>query len=120
MKKSADSTAFANLLGDTLKSQAQQRAFERDVAKLVAYAELLKALDDIREAENLSKAELARRVGIKPSVISRLFNGEGRNVELDTLADVADALGVYLDIRIRKQPKRQENKHPPIEIAVAA
>lgn len=120
MRKTADNAAFGNLLGRTFKTLEQRRAFERDVTKLVAYAELLKALDDIRETENLSKAELARRVGVKPSVISRLFNGEGKNIELDTLADVANGLGVYFDVRIRKQPKREESRHSPIEIDVAA
>jgi DNA-binding Xre family transcriptional regulator len=120
MNKTQDSTTFANLLGQTFQSAEEQRAFERDVIKLVAFAELLKALDDIRESENVSKAELARRVGIKPSVVSRLFNGAGKNVQLDTVTDVADALDVYLDVRIRRQPKRKENRHAPIEVAVAA
>jgi len=120
MKKTTDSIAFANLLGQTFESAEEQRAFERDVIKLVAFAELLKALDDIRESENVSKAELARRVGIKPSVVSRLFNGEGKNVQLDTVTDVADALDVYLDVRIRRQPKRKASRHAPIEVAVAA
>lgn len=120
MKKTADSTAFANLLGETCQDAEEQRAFERDVIKLVAFAELLKALDDIREAGRVSKAELARRVGIKPSVVSRLFNGAGKNVQLDTVADVADALDVYLDVRIRRQPERNDSRHAPIEISVAA
>ena len=120
MKKTPDRAAFANLLGDAFPDTDEQRAFERDVIKLVAFAELLKALDDIREAGHVSKAELARRVGIKPSVVSRLFNGEGKNVQLDTVADVADALDIYLDVRIRRQPKRTDSRHAPIEISVAA
>jgi DNA-binding Xre family transcriptional regulator len=120
MQRTPDSTAFANVLGQTFPSVEEQRVFERNVTKLVAFAELLKALDDIRESENLSKAELARRVGIKPSVVSRLFNGEGKNVQLDTLTDVADALGVYFDVRIRRQPKRKTDRHAPIEVDVAA
>ena len=119
MKKTSDSTAFAALLGQTFQGIEDQREFERDVIKLVAFAELLKRLDDIRESENVSKAELARRVGVKPSVISRLFNGEGKNVQLDTLTDVADALDVYLDVRIRRQPKNEDNRRAPIEVAVA-
>lgn len=120
MRKTTDSTAFANLLGQTFQTADEQRPCERDVVKLVAFAELLKALDDIREADHVSKAELARRVGIKPSVVSRLFNGAGKNVQLDTVADVVDALDVYLDVRIRRQPKRKDSRHAPIEVDVAA
>jgi DNA-binding Xre family transcriptional regulator len=120
MKKTPDSTAFANLLGATFTAGEEQRAFERDVVRLVAFAELLKALDDVRESEHVSKAELARRVGVKPSVVSRLFNGEGKNVQLETVADVADALDIYLDVRIRRQPKRRNSRHAPIEVDIAA
>jgi DNA-binding Xre family transcriptional regulator len=120
MLKNQDTNAFANLLGETFQTEDERRKFERDVLKIAGFAELLKALDDIREAENVSKAELARRVGNKPSVVSRLFNGEGKNVQLDTLTDVADALDVYLDVRIRRQPKRRDSRHAPIEVAVAA
>lgn len=87
--------------------------------KLVAFAELLIALDEIRAGSNLSKAELARRVGVKPSVISRLLDGTGRNVQLDTVADVADALDVYIEMRVRPQPKRKGSRHAPIEVLAA-
>jgi DNA-binding Xre family transcriptional regulator len=80
----------------------------------------VRLLDDIREADHVSKAELARGVGIKPSVISRLFNGADKDVQLDTVADVVDALDVYLDVRIRRQPERKDSRRAPIEVDVAA
>lgn len=51
----------------------------REVGKLVAFAELLIALDEIRAGSQISKAELARRIGVKPSVVSRLLDGKGRH-----------------------------------------
>ena len=94
-------------------------AHEREVAKLVAFAELLIALDEVRAGSKISKAELARRVGVKPSVISRLLDGKGRNVQLDTVADVADALDVYIEMRVRPQPKGKRARHAPIEVLAA-
>jgi DNA-binding Xre family transcriptional regulator len=48
--------------------------------------------------------ELARRSGVKPLVASRLPDGKRRNVQLDTVADVAGALDVYIEMRVRQQP----------------
>jgi DNA-binding Xre family transcriptional regulator len=119
MHKSKESAIFAELLAESFPSAADRTAHEREVAKLVAYAELLVALDEIRADSKLSKAELARRVGVKPSVISRLLDGKGRNVQLDTIADVADALDVYIEMRVRPQPKRKRARHAPIEVLAA-
>lgn len=49
----------------------------------------------------------------------RLLDGKGRNVQLDTVADVADALDVYIEMRVRPQPKRKRARHAPIEVLAA-
>ena len=77
------------------------------------------AIDEIRAGSQISKAELARRIGVKPSVVSRLLDGKGRNVQLATIADVADALDVYIELRLRPQPKRKQSRHAPIEVLAA-
>jgi DNA-binding Xre family transcriptional regulator len=119
MHKSKESAAFAELLAESFPSVEDRAAHEREVAKLVAFAELLIALDEVRAGSKISKAELARRVGVKPSVISRLLDGTGRNVQLDTVADVADALDVYIEMRVRPQPKGKRARHAPIEVLAA-
>ncbi len=119
MHKSKESAAFAEVLAESFPTAGERAAHEREVAKLVAFAELLIALDEIRAGSQLSKAELARRIGVKPSVVSRLLDGQGRNVQLDTVADVADALDVYIEMRVRRQPKRQQDRHAPIEVITA-
>lgn len=119
MQRTEESAVFAELLAKTFTTDEARAAHEREVAKLVAFAELLIALDEIRAGSQLSKAELARRIGVKPSVVSRLLDGKGRNVQLDTVADVADALDVYIEMRVRRQPKRQQNRHAPIEVIAA-
>jgi DNA-binding Xre family transcriptional regulator len=118
-QRSKESAVFAELLAETFTTDEERAAHEREVSKLVAYAELLNIFDEVRAGSQLSKAELARRVGVKPSVISRLLDGKGRNVQLDTVADVADALDVYIELRVRPQPKRKQSRHAPIEILAA-
>jgi DNA-binding Xre family transcriptional regulator len=119
MSRSNESAVFGELLADTFTTDEERAAYEREVAKLVAFAELLNIFDEIRAGSQLSKAELARRIGVKPSVVSRLLDGKGRNVQLDTVADVADALDVYIEMRVRPQPKRRQARHAPIEILAA-
>jgi len=119
MKRSKESALFGDLLSNTFTTVEERASHEREVAKLVAFAELLSIFDDVRASSHLSKAELARRIGVRPSVVSRLLNGKGRNVQLDTVANVADALDVYIEMRVRAQPKRKHARHAPIEVLAA-
>jgi DNA-binding Xre family transcriptional regulator len=119
MQRSKESAVFADHLARTFTTDEERSSYEREVAKLVAFAELLNIFDEVREGSQLSKAELARRIGVRPSVVSRLLDGKGRNVQLDTVADVADALDVYIEMRVRPQPKRRQARHAPIEVLAA-
>ncbi|MEN3281457.1 MAG: Helix-turn-helix domain [Solirubrobacteraceae bacterium] len=110
---------LADLLGETFQTDAQRAQFERRVALLSAAAELIAAMEEARKDAELSKAELARRLGIKPSVVSRLLNGKSGTPDLGTLASVFDELGLYLDVRVKRQPKRG-HRHAPVEVAIAA
>jgi len=114
--RSDEAAAFAEVLAETFPAAEERAVHEREVAKLVAFASLLRSFDEVRASSQLSKAALARRIGVKPSVVSRLLDGTGRNVQLNTIADVADALDLYIEIRVRPQPKRERARHSPIEV----
>lgn len=58
---------------------------------------VLRTLDSRRENLGLSKAELARRAGLQPEAVRRLFSSKRPNPTLVTLMAVADAL--ELDLR---------------------
>lgn len=114
MEKTKQSAVVANFIGEHIKGDKKRAAFERNVAKLVATAEIINALEDARRAQEISKAELARRIGTKPSVVSRLLSGNGANPTFSTITDIADALGIYMDITIKRQTPRK--RHAPIEV----
>jgi predicted XRE-type DNA-binding protein len=115
MKQTDQSAVFADFLGKTYATEEQRSVFERDLAKLVASAKLLKQLEDIREAKHMTKAEVARRLGVKRPVVSRLLASKGTVPNLGTIADVAEALDVYIDVRIKPQP-RKGKRHAAIEV----
>jgi predicted XRE-type DNA-binding protein len=110
MKQTDQSAVFADFLGKTYTGEEERAAFERDLAKLIASAKLLKQLEDIREAKQVTKAEVARRLGVKRPVVSRLLGGRGTVPNLGTIADVAEALDVYLDVRIKRQPRNGKRR----------
>lgn len=87
--------------------------------ELIAAAKLFKQLEDIREAKQMTKAEVARRLGVKRPVVSRLLAGKSTVPNLGTIADVADVLDVYIDLRIKPQP-RNGKRHAAIEVHEAA
>ena|SRR5713101_1535490 len=65
--------------------------------------ELVRALDDARERRGMTKAELARRAGMAPEVVRRLFTAEGANPTAATLV----ALGDVLDVELIARPVRR-------------
>ncbi len=74
-----------------------QAARER-IARINAVVQML---DDRRGAMGLTKAELARRAGMKPEAVRRLLSAECPNPTLSTVVALADVLG----LEIRPEPR---------------
>ena len=53
-----------------------------------------KHLKEVRVRAGISQAELARRMGVSPAMISQYETG-ARSPKMDTLKKIADALGVH-------------------------
>jgi DNA-binding phage protein len=73
-------------------------------------------VEQARERDGIPKAEIARRMRRRPEAISRLLSGQGSNPTLDTLIDLIDAIGLELDIQIKRQPRRRESDYSPLKI----
>lgn len=89
---------FARRLEDPEYRQAYEDARER----IEQIDSVIRVFDARREELHLTKAELARRAGVKPEAIRRLFSAEKPNPTLTTLVAVAGAL----DLEIRPTPRR--------------
>ena len=57
---------------------------------------------ELRRKKGLSQMELARRAGVKQSVISYIESGRTKHPRIDTLAAIADVLGVSIEKLMRK------------------
>ena len=82
---------------------------------MAAEVQLMRALDEIRKIEKLTKEELAERMGRKREVISRLLTGSEANPTLDTFIEMLSALGVTADITLRFSKEGEE----PFKIVTA-
>ena len=68
---------------------------------------IVRALDEAREQEGLTKAALAKRVGMNAEVVRRLFTTDAPNPTLDTVVKLAAALNCSLDLVPRRRSARR-------------
>ncbi len=57
---------------------------------------------ELRQKKGWTQTELARRSGVKQGVLSDIENGKTKHPRIDTLAMIAKALGVPVEMLIRK------------------
>ena len=98
MTESFDTTYHDRRLARRLQEDPEFRdEFERQRRQIDQIDSVVRQLDELREASGMSKAELARAIGKKPSSIRRFFTADV-NPELKTVAAVADVLGARLEV----------------------
>ncbi len=82
------------------KSAIYRKTFERTVHQI----DLALLVREMRDAEGLTQAELAKRVGTTQSVIARLEDAEYTGHSLAMLERIAAACGVALKLHAEKKP----------------
>ena len=87
-----------------------ERASQEAAATVRAIDDLVRSIDARREALGLSKAELARRAGLPPEALRRLFTMRSPNPTASTLVALARAMDLDLVAEPRKKPTEQARK----------
>jgi DNA-binding Xre family transcriptional regulator len=111
--------AFDSYLDEQLADPEFRDGFERKLANLQSFVELIKALDRARETHKLSKKDVADRMGRHPSAVSRLLSGDGPNPTLETIAELAEALDVQISIHVKPRPKRARKSTPAMAVTAS-
>jgi DNA-binding XRE family transcriptional regulator len=79
----------------------QDPEFEARYSSTRAYIDavdnIIQKLDAARIKNKLSKAELARRIGVTPEVVRRLFTSKKQNPTMMTIVKIAIALGQKIE-----------------------
>ena len=89
------SISFEEMKNDLFKDNDFKAEYDRLKPRYDAIEQIIKA----RKEQNMTQAELARKVGTQKSNISRLESGN-YNPGLDFLAKVSAALGKRLNIHL--------------------
>jgi DNA-binding XRE family transcriptional regulator len=95
-------TGAERYLARRLEDPEYRQAYEESRERIDQIDSVIRTFDARREELHLTKAELARRAGVKPEAIRRLFSAEKPNPTLTTLVALAGAL----DLEIRPVPRR--------------
>src|SRR5919108_5137850 len=88
------------------------RIYALKLAKINAIADILDAIEAARPEQHLSKAEIGRRIDRKASAASRLLGGSEQNPTWDTLVDLAYAVDLELEVKVKNAPKRRAAREP--------
>jgi DNA-binding phage protein len=94
-------TGAERYLAQRLEDADYRREYEQARERIAQIDAVIRVLDERRSELELSKAELARRAGVKPEAIRRLFSAERPNPTLSTLVALAGAL----DLELRPEPR---------------
>lgn len=89
---------FWDDLANDLEDPKFLREYIMESVRIATVDAIINALDEAREAQHLSKADLARAIGAEPAVVRRLFSASGTNPTLGTLAEIAAALGLRISL----------------------
>lgn len=90
-------TRRRRMFRERLRQELKDKAFARAYEEADLPVRLAMAIARLRERLGLTQGELAKRMGTKQQVVSRLEQGAEINPRLETLAKVAHALGKRLD-----------------------
>ncbi len=75
---------------------------QRERFRIDAIDRIVRTLDEARQEQGLSKAELARRTGRRAEILRRLFTAEQPNPTLETVVEVAAALDMDVTVTARE------------------
>lgn len=95
-------TGAERYLATRLDDPEYRTAYEQAKDQIDQIDRVIRTLDERRTELNLTKADLARRAGVKPEAIRRLFSAEKPNPTLSTLVALAGAL----DLELRPEPRQ--------------
>ena len=87
--------SFEEMKTDMLKDEE----FKIEYEKLKPRYEVIEQIIRARKEQNITQAELAKRVGTQKSNISRLESGN-YNPSLDFLAKIAESLGKEISVKL--------------------
>ena len=122
---SSTQSVYWDDLAEDLQDPTFLRAYITESLRVETIDRLVHELDEAREALGLTKAQLARAISTEPAVVRRLLSPKHRNPTIGTLAEVAAALGLKVELVPMADEERKRVSEPlrsgvsddPLELA---
>ncbi len=92
---------FQHDLNQKLKDPKFRKAYELERAKVA----LAQKIAELRDAQHLKQADLAKRLNVSQQFISQIETGDSINLTLDTLVKLARSLNRGIKISFTKMSK---------------
>jgi ribosome-binding protein aMBF1 (putative translation factor) len=89
---------WAAIRARTIETPERRTRYERTKRQVMVTRQILQRIDSERERRGMTKADLAYRVGMTPSVVRRLFASESSNPALGTVVAMLDALELDMSV----------------------
>jgi DNA-binding phage protein len=99
-------------LAEDLRDPEFLRAYITESLRVETIDRLVHELDEARETLGLTKAQLARAISAEPAVVRRLLSPKHRNPTIGTLAEVAAALGLRVELVPMADDERKRVSDP--------
>jgi DNA-binding phage protein len=116
----ATKTGFDRFLNEKLRDPSFRQDFEAARAEIDATDTLIRALEGARADKGLTKAELARRIAVKPEIVRRLLTDQGGNPTIGTVLKLVTALDFHIELVPNGAPKAKGITSPSRRPRLAA
>lgn len=93
------STAYEKYRAKRLAEPAFNALYEQTRTEIDAIDTILSHIEGRRNELGLTKADLARLVGVRPEAVRRLLSARSSNPTLFTVMRLASVLGMEIDLR---------------------
>lgn len=103
-------TGFDKYFDHQMRDPRMRAAYEASRARIAMIDGLVRALDEARQEQGLTKAELARRIGAEPAAIRRLLTTPEPNPTMATFVSAAQALGLEINVTPMRRASRSDGR----------
>jgi len=101
-------SAFSDDLAEDLREPALRHHYILESERIAAIDRVINQLDELRQREGLSKADLARAIERKPETVRRLLTSKLANPQFSVIAELAAVLGYRVTLeRMSKEDRRK-------------
>jgi DNA-binding phage protein len=105
-------TGFDRFLDEKLRDPSFRKDYEAARAEIDATDTLIRALEGARAGQGLTKAELARRISVKPEIVRRLLTDKDGNPTIGTVLKLVTALDLHIEL-VPNRTRKALSTTPP-------